>query len=197
MRFAGVVMRGIGTLVVAAVAVAPVQAQAKPATKPATTAPAPATTPSGATKIAFVQARRILQSTPGWTTAEQTFTKESEGYRAELQKLQATLDSMASEYEQQSVVLSPTQRQAKRTELETKRTALEARAQELQQKAQQRETELLAPLQTKVNAVIEAVRKEGNYALIFDVSTQGGNIVAADPSLDLTAQVIEKLKATN
>ena len=123
MRFAGVVMRGIGTLVVAAVAVAPVQAQAKPATKPAATAPAPAPAQSGATKLAFVNARRILQSTPGWTTAEQTFTKESEGYRAELQKLQATLDSMASEYEQQSVVLSPTQRQAKRTELETKRTA--------------------------------------------------------------------------
>ena len=188
MRFAGVVMRGIGMLVVAAGAAAPVQAQAKPATKPAATAPAPA--PSGATKLAFVNARRILQSTPGWTTAEQTFTKESEGYRAELQKLQATLDSMASDYEQQSVVLSPTQRQAKRTQLET-------RAQELQQKAQARETELLAPLQQKVNGVIEAMRAEGGYAFIFDVSTQGGNIVAADRSLDLTDKVIEKLKATN
>jgi outer membrane protein len=188
-------MRGIGMLVVAAVAVAPVQAQAKPATKPAATAPAPA--PSGATKLAFVNARRILQSTPGWTTAEQTFTKESEGYRAELQKLQATLDSMASDYEQQSVVLSPTQRQAKRNELEAKRTALEARAQELQTKAQARETELLAPLQQKVNAVIDGIRKEGGYAMIFDVSAQGGNVVAADPTLDLTNVVIEKLKATN
>lgn len=195
MRFAGVVMRGIGMLVVAVAVAAPVQAQAKPATKAAATAPAPA--PSGATKLAFVNARRILQSTPGWTTAEQTFTKESEGYRAELGKLQATLDSMASEYEQQSVVLSPTQRQAKRTELETKRTALETRAQELQTKAQQRETELLAPLQQKVNGVIESVRAEGNYAFIFDVSAQGGNIVAADRSLDLTDKVIEKLKATN
>lgn len=193
MRFAGVVMRGIGMLVAVAVAVAPVQAQAKPATKPAATAPAP----SGATKLAFVNARRILQSTPGWTTAEQTFTKESEGYRAELQKLQATLDSMASDYEQQSVVLSPTQRQAKRNELEAKRTALEARAQELQTKAQARETELLAPLQQKVNAVIDGVRKEGGYAMIFDVSAQGGNVVAADPSLDLTNVVIDKLKATN
>jgi len=181
--------------VVAAVAAAPVSAQAKPATKPAAAAPAPA--PSGATKLGFVNARRILQSTPGWTTAEQTFTKESEGYRGELQKLQATLDSMASEYEQQSVVLSPTQRQAKRTELETKRTALETRAQELQQKAQQRESELLAPLQQKVNAVIESLRSEGGYAFIFDVSAQGGNIVAADRSLDLTDRVIEKLKATN
>ena len=45
--------------------------------------------------------------------------------------------------------------------------------------------------------MIEAVRSEGGYAFIFDVSTQGGNIVAADRSLDLTDKVIEKLKATN
>jgi Skp family chaperone for outer membrane proteins len=48
-----------------------------------------------------------------------------------------------------------------------------------------------------VNAVIEGMRAEGNYAFIFDVSSQAGNIVAADRSLDLTEKVIEKLKATN
>ena len=32
---------------------------------------------------------------------------------------------------------------------------------------------------------------------IFDVSSQGGNIVAADRTLDLSDKVIEKLKATN
>ena len=41
------------------------------------------------------------------------------------------------------------------------------------------------------------MRAEGNYAMIFDVSAQGGNIVAADQSLDLTDKVIEQLKATN
>ena len=45
--------------------------------------------------------------------------------------------------------------------------------------------------------MIESVRAEGNYAIIFDVSTQGGNIVTADKSLDLTDKVIEQLKATN
>ena len=48
-----------------------------------------------------------------------------------------------------------------------------------------------------MNAVIEAVRAEGNYAIIFDVSATGGSIVAADQSLDLTDKVIEKLKASN
>lgn len=190
MQVAGVMSRGLGVLALALLVASPLVAQ-KPAAKPAQSAAA-----SGA-KVAFVNAQKILQSTPGWTTAEQTFQKESEGYRTELQRLQATLDSAASDFEQQSVVLSPTQRQAKRQELEAKRQQLETRAQELQQKAGTRQRELLEPLQGRVNTVIESVRAEGGYAMIFDVSAPGSGVVAADRALDLTDRVIERLKGSN
>jgi Skp family chaperone for outer membrane proteins len=42
--------------------------------------------------------------------------------------------------------------------------------------------------------VIEDVRREGNYALIFD--TAAGAIITADPGLDLTDQVLERLRTT-
>ena len=69
----------------------------------------------------------ILKATPGYATAESTFTKELEGYRGEVQKLQARLDSAASDFEQQSVILSPTQRAAKRKDLEAQQQKLEQR----------------------------------------------------------------------
>ena len=190
MQVAGVMSRSLGVLALALLMASPAVAQ-KPAAKPAQSAAA-----SGA-KVAFVNAQKILQSTPGWTTAEQTFQKESEGYRTELQRLQATLDSAASDFEQQSVVLSPTQRQSKRQELETKRQQLETRAQELQTKAGTRQRELLEPLQGRVNTVIESVRAEGGYSMVFDVSAPGSGIVAADRGLDLTDKVIERLKGSN
>ena len=55
--------------------------------------------------------------------------------------------------------------------------------------------ELLDPIQTKVNSVIEGVRAAGNYAMIFDVSAPNNGIVTADKSLDLTQRVIQQLKA--
>ncbi|HEY0351379.1 MAG TPA: OmpH family outer membrane protein, partial [Gemmatimonadales bacterium] len=58
-----------------------------------------------------------------------------------------------------------------------------------------RERELLDPIQTKVNSVIEGVRAAGNYAIIFDVSAPNNGIVTADKSLDLTQRVIQQLKA--
>jgi outer membrane protein len=149
----------------------------------------------GGTKVAYVNTQAILRATPGYAQAESTFTKELATYRSEVQKLQASLDSSASDFEQQSVMLSPTQRAAKRKDLEGQQKKLEARTQELQQRATSRERELLDPIQSKVNSVIEGLRASGNYAMIFDVSAPNSGIVTADKSLDLTQKVIQQLKS--
>jgi len=146
-------------------------------------------------KVAYVNTQAILKQTPGYVKAESTFTKELETYRVEVQKLQATLDSAASDFDQQSVMLSPTQRAAKRKDLQGQQQKLEQRTQELQQRAATRERELLDPIQSKVNSVIEGVRAAGNYAIIFDVSAPNNGIVTADKSIDLTQRVIQQLKA--
>ena len=146
-------------------------------------------------KLAYVNTQAILKQTPGYVKAESTFTKELANYRVEVQKLQASLDSAASDFDQQSVMLSPTQRAAKRKDLQAQQQKLEQRTQELQQQAATRERELLDPIQSKVNSVIEGVRAAGNYAMIFDVSAPNNGIVTADKTLDLTQRVIQQLKA--
>jgi len=150
---------------------------------------------AGNPKVAYVNTQAILKQTPGYVKAESTFTKELANYRVEVQKLQASLDSAASDFDQRSVMLSPTQRAAKRKDLQAQQQKLEQRTQELQQQAATRERELLDPIQTKVNSVIEGVRAAGNYAMIFDVSAPNNGIVTADKSLDLTQRVIQQLKA--
>ena len=149
----------------------------------------------GGVKVAYVNTQAILKATPGYASAESTFTKELATYRIEVQKLQATLDSAASDFEQKSVMLSPTQRAAKRKDLQGQQEQLEKRTQELQTRAATRERELLDPIQSKVNSVIEGVRASGNYAMIFDVSAPNSGIVTADKSLDLTDKVIQQLKS--
>ena len=72
---------------------------------------------------------------------------------------------------------------------------IEQKTQELQTRMQGRERELIEPIQARVQAVIEGIRAEGNYAMIFDVSAMGGAVVAADRSLDLTQTVIDRLQA--
>ncbi len=145
-------------------------------------------------KIAFIRSREILQHTPGYAAAESTFNKDVQGYRAEVQKLQQQLDSAVQAFDQQSIALSPTVKQARQKDLQGMQQRLEQRRDELQDKAQQRERDLLAPIQNRVNAVVQGIRAEGNYAVIFDADAPGSNIVAADPGLDLTSKVLQRIK---
>jgi Skp family chaperone for outer membrane proteins len=42
--------------------------------------------------------------------------------------------------------------------------------------------------------VLQGMRAEGNYAFILDAEAPGSALVAADPSLDITNQVLARLK---
>lgn len=156
-------------------------------------APAAAQT-SPTVKIGFINSRQILQQTPGYSAAESTFDREVKGFRDEVQKLQHQLDSSIQALDQQSIALSPAAKQAKQKDLQGQQQRLEQRSTELQQRAQQREQELMAPIQARINGVIQGLRAEGNYAVIFDADAQGGSIVAADPGLNLTAKVLLRLR---
>jgi outer membrane protein len=146
-------------------------------------------------KIAYINSRLVLQAAPGYTKAESLYTAEVAGYRLEVQKMQASLDSAGQAFQQSSVVLSPSARSAKQKDLEAQQARLEQRMQELQDKAVQRERELLQPIQERVTSVVEGVRAAGGYAMIFDVGIQNSGVVAADRTLDLTQKVIDQLKA--
>jgi outer membrane protein len=150
-------------------------------------------TAPGALKFAFINSREILQKTPGYAAAESTYYREVQGYRDELQRLQARLDSAVQAFDQQSIALSPAAKQAKQREITQLQQRLQQRNEELQQRAQQREQELLAPIQQRVTSIIQGLRAEGNYSVIMDMDAQGSAIVAADPALNITAKVLQRL----
>ena len=169
-------------------------AQAPAASPPAASAPRTAA-PPGPLKLGFVSSRQILQRTPGYAAAESSFTKEVQGYRDEVTKLQQQLDSAVQAFDQQRIALSPTAAQQKQRDLQGMQQRLQQRTDALQQQAGQREQELLAPIQARVNSIIQGLRAEGNYSFIFDADAPGNPIVAADPALDLTAKVLQRLQA--
>ena len=187
-------MKRVVVVCLALVGALPAAGQAPAA--PVSPAPAPRpTAPAGPLKVAFVSSRQILQRTPGYAAAESTFSKEVQGYRDEVQKLQQHLDSAVQAFDQQRIALSPAAAQQRQRDLQGMQQRLQLRTDSLQQKAGQREQELLAPIQARVNSIIQGLRAEGNYSFIFDADAPGNPIVAADPALDLTAKVLQRLQA--
>jgi outer membrane protein len=146
-------------------------------------------------RIAYINSQVILANTPGRAAAESLFAREMVQWRGEVQRLQQQLDSAVAEYSRTSVVMSPTAKTAKEAELRQLEQRARQRAAELDQQSQTREQELTAPIMQRVTAVIEGIRAEFNYSLIFDAAAQGSALVTADRTLDISPLVIQRLQA--
>jgi len=165
------------------------------AVRPAAAQQAPAPNPTAFPRLVWINSQAVLAATPGRAAAESLFAREMTGYRAEVQRLQAAFDSAVAEYNRAAPVMTPAAKTQREDQLRQMQTRNQARAQELDQTAQNREAELTRPIMDRVNAVIEGIRAEFNYAFVFDVAAQGNPIVTADRSLDITAFVIQRLQA--
>jgi len=186
----GVVMRRVVLVCLVTALGAPAAAQNPPAATPTRLATA-------AGRLAFISSRTILDSTPGYAAAESTFFREFQAMRDEVQKLQQQLDSAVQAFDQASIALSPAAKDVKRRELQQMQDRITQRSSELDGRARSRNQELLGPYQARINTIIQGIRAEGNYAIIFDADAQGNGIVAADPMLNLTAKVIERVRQSN
>ncbi len=150
---------------------------------------------SATPKIAYVNSQKILAEVPGRTDAEAQMQKEMEGYRAEVQKMQDSLQTLVAAYNKAEPTLSATAKAARQKDIQTREGAYQQRVQQLEQQAQQRQAELMRPIMQNINKVTEQIRSEDGYAMVFDAGNQAGVVVAADSSLDITAKVIQRLKA--
>ena len=147
------------------------------------------------TRLGFINSQRLIAEAPGAAEAQQTFQRDVSRYEGEIRNLEQELERTRAELErQQGSPASEAARQQRQREFQQKVGLYQDSVQKLQLTAQQRQQQLVSPIMTRISEAIEQVRKEGQYAMIFDVSA--GAVISADPSLDLTNRVLERLRRT-
>lgn len=153
-----------------------------------------AATAGAQAKIGYVNTQAVIAQTPARATAEAEFNKRFAPLNSEAQKMDSTWKSMLAAFAKDST-LQPAQREAKAQELQQRQTQFQTRMQAIEDSAAALRQRLMQPIMKQLETALEDVRKEGGYALIFDVGQPGVSpIVAADTSLDVTARVIAKMK---
>jgi outer membrane protein len=145
-------------------------------------------------KIGFVNSQKIIAEAPGAAEVRTTIEREMNKHRADLALADDSLKNMISAYEKKQLVLSTDARKKEEDAIRARQHALQTRAEALETQMQKRQNELVKPIMDRINAVLQDIRKEGNYALILDAAA--GGIVAADPAADVTETVLTRLKST-
>ncbi len=144
-------------------------------------------------KLAYINSNEIIAQAPGAAEAQATFEREMAGWNAQVEAMGDSLQLMVTQYEQQQVMLSPEARTARQQEINQKRMDFQQRTADLETMAQTRQQELVAPIYEAVSNVLVTLREEEQYTMIFDAAA--GALIAADTTLDITAQVLQRLQA--
>lgn len=145
-------------------------------------------------RVAYVNPQALFDNAPGRAEAQAAFTKETEGYRAELAKRSDALSQMVSDYQKAEARLTPADKERRQRAITAKEDSLRGRQQQLEQQASQRQNELMAPIMESVRKVLEDIRVEDGYAIIFSSEPGASPILAADKNLDITERVVARLR---
>ena len=147
-----------------------------------------------AQKIAYVNTQALMEVAPGKAAADSALAKESEGYRAQLQKMQDSLNSMFTNYTKKEPTLSAAQKETQQKAIQSFETDLQAKQLQLEQQFAQRRNEVYAPITEAVKKVLDDIRAEDGYALILANDPGQSPIVSADKNLDITDRVVARLR---
>ncbi len=151
------------------------------------------------TGIVFLDSERLRQEAPSLQTARQQLQEEMAQLEAQadsaLAPLQAEFQAAAQEYQQQQGMMTADRQQEQERALGQMQQRLQQEGAQWEQQAAQLQNRILGPALERINRVIDDIRSENGYQFVLDVAA--GGVVAADPSLDITSEVLRRLQASN
>jgi len=149
-----------------------------------------------AQRFAYVDTEYIMGEIPEYVAAQKQITQLQSQYQTAIEQEMLKVDRMFRNYQAEKGRLNDAQRQQREQEI----VAAEQAAKELQKSyfdqggtLSKRAEALMTPIQEKVQAAIDALAVEGDYAIIFDIANNPG-VVYTQARYDLSGAVLRKLQ---
>jgi Skp family chaperone for outer membrane proteins len=170
------------------------QPPAKPAAQPpAKPAEPPAVFPEGA-KVAYVDVQFVASNSEQGKVASGKLEALNKKKLDELAAKNKELEAARAKLAQGATVLSQQAASQLEKEIEKMARELQFAQQDAQNEVNDLRQNLLEEFQTKLNPILEDIRKEKGLHMIFSVAESG--LAAADRGLDLSPEVIKRLDAS-
>ncbi len=145
-------------------------------------------------QIAVVDSQQVLEkSTEGKKVMAQLQSKDSKA-QADVAKLDEDIRVLETRLNTQRLTLTQESLMQMQTDLERKRTERTRFTEDLVREMQTLQQTLFNRIQSELLPIIEAVGKDKNLDIIFDLARSGA--IYFNPTIDLTAEIILKYDAS-
>jgi len=149
-----------------------------------------------APKFGYVNTDKILSGIPAASRALQELQTAAEAYQVRADSLGRQFQTMQQAYNNLPVTATQDRRTQEQQRLQQTMQQYQQQLQPLQQTAEQKEQALqlvVQPYVRRIPEIVEQIRREQSYSMIFSVGESG--LIAADPALDLSDLVRTRLLA--
>src|SRR5206468_48806 len=96
-------------------------------------------------KIGYVNPLALMDAAPGRASADSALAKIGEGFKAQIQKMQDSIQTLLTDYTKKEPTLTAAQKDTRQKAIQGLETELQAKNLQLQQQFGQRQQELYAP----------------------------------------------------
>jgi len=148
-------------------------------------------------KSGFVNSQTILNELPEAQEAQKKLNALIQTAQDTLEKMQKEFQAQYEDYQKKQAMMTD----ASKKEQEQKLVEADQQIKQFQQVkfgqtgeiAQQRE-KIFAPVREKIVKAIQSVAKEEKMVFVFDKTPEGSMVLYAEPTLDITYKVLDRLK---
>jgi len=145
-------------------------------------------------KIGVVDAQKILDDTKAGKKAKGDMEEFVKSRQKIIDIDESEIKQLQDDLTRQTAVLSPDARREKEDALQRKVVEYQKRAGELNKEVQSKKKEVLDNFNKDLEGIVKKVAERGGYVMILDRNAEGGVLLYAKDSLDLTGEVVKEFE---
>jgi outer membrane protein len=147
--------------------------------------------PPAGTKVGIINIQNAIFSTKDGQKAIADLQAKFEPTRSRLMKKQADLDADKAKLSQGANAMSVDQKEKLMRDIDQKTKSLNRDTEDAQAESEQEQGKIMQELGQRIMAVINKYAKDHSFSLIMDVSPQQTPVLFADPTIDITGDIIK------
>lgn len=150
---------------------------------------------ASAQKFALIDTEYILKNVPAYERASEQLNQISRKWQADVETLSKEAETLAKNYESESVYLSEEQKTAKIQEVFDKENeAAELKRQYFGPEGElfKKRESLIKPIQDELYNAVKEIAESKGYSVVIDRAT-AADIIYASPKIDISNDVLDKM----
>lgn len=147
-------------------------------------------------KAGFIDAQKVLESSKEGKRVKTAMEEYVRSRQKIIDLEEGELKQLQEELGRQGALLSAEAKRIKESEFQNRVVEYQKKAAELTKEVQAKKTSALRDFNKKLEDAVKQVAEKEGYSFVFDKNAEGGGVVYAKETFDMTIKIIEQIDRT-